>query len=82
MAKNTYGKSSTYGQKRFPIGIALGLFVAYVAFGDSVLPGQAGIYSLRLRSTLNNMLITAFPTFQTKNPNQRTEDALKREGVN
>jgi hypothetical protein len=70
--------TSNYRRKRFPIAILLGIVTLYVVAGDSVLPGQAGYYSYYARTSLNNMLIKAFPGFKQKNPNQRTEDAIKQ----
>jgi hypothetical protein len=71
--------ANNYRRKRFPIAILLGVVTLYVAVGDSVLPSPLGYYSYYARTTLNNMLVTAFPGFKTKNPNQRTEDALKKQ---
>jgi hypothetical protein len=65
--------------KGLPIGIILFLAVAYIGFGDSVLPGAAGQYSYQARSALNQTLIKIFPSWKAKtNPYKRTEDAIKK----
>ncbi len=67
------------GSKRLPIGIILFLGVAYIAFGDAVLPGAAGQYSYQTRASLNQMMIKVFPSFTPKtNPYKRTEDAVQK----
>jgi hypothetical protein len=71
--------NNSRGSKRFPIGIILFLAVAYIGFGDSVLPGVAGQYSYQTRATLNQMMINIFPSWKPKtNPYRRTEDAIQK----
>jgi hypothetical protein len=66
-------------QKRFPFGMAALVAVAYIAFGDAFLPGDAGRYSYQARAQLNTMMIKVFPNWKVKsNPNQRTEDAVQQ----
>ncbi len=68
-------------------GLPLGIFamgaIAYIAFGDAFLPGDAGRYSYQARAQLNAMMIKIFPSWKAKtNPHQRTEDALEKLGGN
>jgi hypothetical protein len=71
---------SNRGSKGLPIGIILFLTVAYIGFGDSVLPWSVGRYSYQARSSLNQTMIKIFPSWKSKtNPYKRTEDAIKKE---
>jgi hypothetical protein len=71
------------GSKGLPIGVILFLAVAYIGFGDSVLPGAAGQYSYQARYALNQTLIKIFPHWKAKtNPYKRTEDAIDKTNKN
>jgi hypothetical protein len=65
--------------KRVPIGLILLLSVVFVGFGDQILPKPIGKYSTAARTTLDNMMVSAFPEWTPKtNPYGRTEDAIKQ----
>jgi hypothetical protein len=75
MAKNPLSG----GSNGLPIGLVVFFGVAFIAFGDAVLPPVVGQYSYQTRTALNQMMINAFPSFKPKNnPYGRTEDALKK----
>jgi hypothetical protein len=64
--------------RRFPVGLALLFLLAFIGFGDQVLPRPIGQYSLAIRSSLNSMMINAFPQWQPKNPNQQRKEQLDK----
>jgi hypothetical protein len=69
----------TSAKQGLPLGILAMGAIAYIAFGDAFLPGDAGRYSYQTRAQLNTMMIKVFPSWKTKtNPNQRTEDAVQQ----
>ena len=64
--------------KRVPVGLILLFAVCFVGFGDQVLPKSIGKYSTAARTSLDNMMVSAFPEWRPKvNPYSRTEDALR-----
>jgi hypothetical protein len=66
-------------KKRFPIVTLLFLAIAYIGFGDQVLPRSVGRYSTQARAAIDNMMIGAFPSLNPKvKPNARTEDAVRQ----
>jgi hypothetical protein len=66
-------------KKRFPIVTILLLAIGYVGFGDQVLPRSVGKYSTQTRAAIDDMMIGAFPSFNSKTrPNARTEDAVRQ----
>jgi hypothetical protein len=66
-------------KKRFPIVTILLLAIGYIGFGDQVLPRSMGKYSTQTRAAIDDMMIGAFPNFNSKtNPNGRTEDAVRQ----
>jgi hypothetical protein len=66
-------------KKRFPIVTVLFLAVAYIGFGDQVLPRSIGKYSTQTRQAIDGMMIGAFPNVNPKTkPNARTEDAVRQ----
>ncbi|MEB3291690.1 MAG: hypothetical protein VKJ24_00880 [Synechococcales bacterium] len=64
--------------RRFPIGIALLVVLLFIGFGDQILPQPIGQYSLIIRTTLNNMMINAFPQWQPKNPNNPRKEQIDK----
>lgn len=65
--------------KRIPIGLILLFSVCFVGFGDQVLPQSVGKYSTAARTSLDNMMIAAFPQLRPKtNPYGRTEEAIRK----
>jgi hypothetical protein len=69
----------TSAKQGLPLGILAMGAIAYIGFGDSFLPGDAGRYSYQTRAQLNAMMIKIFPSWKVKtNPNQRTEDAVEK----
>jgi hypothetical protein len=69
----------TSAKQGLPVGILAMGAIAYIAFGDAFLPGDAGRYSYQTRAQLNAMMIKIFPSWKAKtNPNQRTEDAVEK----
>jgi hypothetical protein len=66
-------------KKRFPVVTILLLAIGYVGFGDQVLPRSVGKYSTQTRAAIDDMMVGAFPSFNSKtNPNRRTEDAVRQ----
>jgi hypothetical protein len=66
-------------KKRFPIVTMLLLAVAYIGFGDQVLPRSMGKYSTQTRQAIDGIMIGAFPGISSKTrPNARTEDAVRQ----
>ncbi len=64
--------------KRIPFGLILLFSVCFVGFGDQVLPQNVGKYSTAARTSLDNMMVSAFPQWRPKtNPYGRTEDAIR-----
>ncbi|OUC14303.1 MAG: hypothetical protein B0A82_12485 [Alkalinema sp. CACIAM 70d] len=64
--------------KKIPVALILLLVIAFIGFGDQVLPRPIGRYSLQARTSIDQMMINLFPTWKPKNPNARTEDALQQ----
>jgi hypothetical protein len=66
-------------RNRVPFGLILLLSLVYIGFGDQFLPSSIGRYSLQARSSLDQMLVGAFPSWRPKaNPQQRTQEAVKQ----
>lgn len=62
--------------KRYMPFIVIGT-VLFVVAGDKVFPGAVGNASYQVRSSINNALVGAFPTWRPKtNPYERTEKEL------
>jgi hypothetical protein len=52
--------------------------IVFVGFGDQFLPQSIGRYSLQARTSIDQILVNAFPHWQPKtNPYRRTEDAIQ-----
>jgi hypothetical protein len=65
--------------QRIPVGLLLLLSLIYIGFGDQFLPASIGRYSFQARSSIDQMLIGAFPTWRPKvDPSRRTEEALEK----
>ncbi|MBD1843550.1 hypothetical protein H6F89_09105 [Cyanobacteria bacterium FACHB-63] len=65
-------------RNRIPVGLVLMLSVVFIGFGDQILPPEIGRYSFQARSTIDQLLVNAFPTWQPKtNPHRRTEEAVR-----
>jgi hypothetical protein len=74
-----YPPQKSYPMKRFPLGLILLFALCFVGFGDQVLPKPIGKYSTVARIDLDNMLVSAFPSWRPKtNPYGRTEDAIRQ----
>lgn len=65
-------------RSKLPVGLLFFVSVIYIGFGDQFLPESIGRYSFQARSSIDQMLINAFPQWQPKtNPYRRTEDAIQ-----
>jgi hypothetical protein len=65
--------------KRVPVGLILFLAIAYIGFGDQVLPPAVGQYSYSIRTALNDLLIGAFPDWHPRIKVQHQEkEALQQ----
>jgi hypothetical protein len=63
--------------KRVPIGIILLFAIAFVGFGDQVLPKSIGKYSTAARVSLDNMMVSGFPQWNPKsNQYRKTNEAV------
>lgn len=49
----------------------------FITLGDKILPKPLSTWSFQIRTSINNTLMGTFPEKEFKNPNKRTEDALK-----
>ena len=66
-------------RNRVPFGLILLLSLVYIGFGDQFLPLSMGRYSTQARSSLNQMMVGAFPSWRPKtDPQQRTQEAVKQ----
>ncbi|KAM3093293.1 hypothetical protein ACKFKG_20005 [Phormidesmis sp. 146-35] len=66
-------------RNRFPFGLILLLSLVYIGFGDQFLPFSLGRYSFQARSSLNQIMVGAFPSWRPKaDPQQRTQEAVKQ----
>ncbi len=64
--------------QRVPVSLILLFAVCFVGFGDQVLPKSIGKYSTATRTSLDNMMVSAFPEWRPKvNLYGRTEDAIR-----
>jgi hypothetical protein len=65
-------------RNRIPFGLILLLGLVYIGFGDQFLPTSIGRYSFQARSSLDQMLVAAFPSWRPKtDPQQRTREAIQ-----
>jgi hypothetical protein len=59
--------------------VLLIFILIFIGFGDSFLPKPLSTASFQTRSTINNLLVGVFPTWEPKvNPNRRTEEAVEQ----
>jgi hypothetical protein len=66
-------------RNKIPFGLILLLGLIYIGFGDQFLPLSIGRYSFQARSSLNQMLVGAFPSWRPKaDPQQRTREAIQQ----
>ncbi|MGI0491825.1 hypothetical protein ACN4EG_08430 [Alkalinema pantanalense CENA528] len=64
--------------KKIPVAVILLVVIAFIGFGDQVLPQPIGRYSLQARNSIDQMMINLFPNWKPRNPNARTEDAVQQ----
>ncbi|MDJ0734140.1 MAG: hypothetical protein QNJ47_08680 [Nostocaceae cyanobacterium] len=66
-----------FNKGNFTLLILLSLI--FIGFGDSFLPQPLSSASRNTRTTINNLLVGIFPTWQPKTkPYERTQDALEQ----
>jgi len=54
------------------------LSVIFIGFGDQFLPSASGRYGFQARSSIDQLLVNAFPNWQLEtNPYRRTEEAIR-----
>jgi hypothetical protein len=62
------------------IALFLLIIAIFIGFGDKFLPKPLSTVSLQTRNSLNQTIVGLFPSWRPKTkPNQRTEDAIKRQ---
>lgn len=55
------------------------LFVVFITLGDRLLPEPMKSASRNTRTSINEFLVNLSPQWNPKNPNERTEDAIKEQ---
>ncbi|MBD1822286.1 hypothetical protein H6F51_07220 [Cyanobacteria bacterium FACHB-DQ100] len=65
-------------RNKIPVGFLVLFSIVFIGFGDQFLPSEVGRYSFQARSTIDQLLVNAFPSWQPKtNPHRRTEEAVR-----
>jgi hypothetical protein len=62
------------------IALILLLVAGFIGFGDKFLPKPLSTASFQTRTSLNQMIVGAFPSWRPKTqPHKRTEEAIKKQ---